>query len=59
MLKQWADYLRRNLLPFLFALLIIGQFLTWYAVASIRATIEHYSCGTRFEPCKVIVVPDR
>lgn len=59
MWKRFAEALRRNLLILLFVCLIIGQILTWRALVDIGWTVDHYACGTRSIPCKVIVVPDR
>jgi hypothetical protein len=52
-------WVRRNLLLILFGLLIVGQVLTWRAIVGMADNIDHFGCGTRTIPCKVIVLPDR
>lgn len=58
MWKRLTQFLRRNLLLLLFACLIASQILTWRAVVQIGENVDHYICGTRTIPCKVVVLPD-
>jgi hypothetical protein len=62
MWKRLADFLRRNLLIILFAVLILSQILTWRAVVAIGEgvkSLDYYACGTDTHPCRVRMVPDR
>lgn len=58
-MTRFLNLIRQNLLVILFGCLIFFQLLTWRALVGIAQNVDHYICGTRGVPCKVVVLPDR
>jgi hypothetical protein len=56
---RFFRFLRRNALILLFFCVIVRQMFTCRAIVSLEETVEHWGCGTRSSPCRVVTVPDR
>lgn len=55
-MMPFIEFLRRNVLAILLLCLIVTQFLMWRSLVSIRENVDYYSCGTRANPCRAMVV---
>lgn len=53
------EWVRRNLLVLMFAVLIALQAGILVTLIGMRADLLQWACGTRVYPCKVVLMPDR
>jgi hypothetical protein len=56
---SFLAFMGRHVVAILLGVLVLFQVLTWLSVSSLKEQYDHYSCGTRTTPCRVVIQPDR